>query len=87
MIGETDLIALQVGTAMLGIGSASVFATGILWFEERIELTNKVGALFIFAVNNGQIVFLVLVGHLIEENPVMFLNLQVRNIVTIYITF
>ena len=78
MLGEADLTGLQVGTALLGTGSASVMATGILWFEERILLTKMVSALFVFASNNGQIVFLVLVGHLIEETPVMFLYLQVK---------
>ena len=78
LLGMTDLLGLQIGTVLLGVGSASVVATGFLWFEERMELTKMVSALFVFTSNNGMIVFLVLVGHLIEESPASFLYLQVK---------
>ena len=34
--------ALYFGTAMMGIGCASIFPTGFLWMEQRIVITSKV---------------------------------------------
>ena len=34
---------LCLGTAMLGLGMASIIATGFLWTEERIRVTSKAG--------------------------------------------
>ena len=33
---------LYAGTAMMGVGMASIFATGFLWVEQRITITSKV---------------------------------------------
>ena len=33
---------LYIGTALMGIGMASIFATGFLWLEQRIAISSKV---------------------------------------------
>ena len=37
-----DYQVLYAGTAMMGVGMASIFATGFLWVEQRITITSKV---------------------------------------------
>ena len=33
---------LYIGTSLMGIGMASIFATGFLWLEQRIAISSKV---------------------------------------------
>jgi len=39
--------ALYLGTALLGIGMASIFATGFLWVERRMKVTARIGSAFL----------------------------------------
>lgn len=41
--GNHSIIILWVGSAMLGLGMASVYATGLLWLESFIRITNRIG--------------------------------------------
>ena len=59
----------------MGIGMASIFATGFLWVEQRMTVTNKVGSVFIIASSAGADVFPVLVGQLVETWPMAFIHL------------
>ena len=54
--------ALYCGTALLGVGMASIFATGFLWVERRTAVTARVGAAFMVASSSGADVFPVVVG-------------------------
>lgn len=75
--GQSALIALQVGTGALGVGAASIYATGLLWFEQRVAVTNKIGALFVFTASAGCDVFPILVGQFIGKHPMVFMYVQV----------
>ena len=44
--------ALYFGTAMMGIGCASIFPTGFLWMEQRIVITSKVRNQHITDIDN-----------------------------------
>ena len=41
-LAASSPVALYSGTALLGLGMASIFATGFLWVEQRITITSKV---------------------------------------------
>ena len=72
--GSSALI-LYIGTSLMGIGMASIFATGFLWVEKRMTVTNKISSVFIIASSAGADVFPVLVGQLVETSPMVFIHL------------
>jgi hypothetical protein len=68
-------MSLYLGTALLGVGMASIFATGFLWVERRMTVTARIGSAFMVASSAGADVFALLVGQLVEEHPTGFLHL------------
>ena len=64
-------LVLYLGTAVLGLGMASIFATGFLWAEQKISVTGKVSAALIISSSLGAKLFPVMVGNLVEESPMM----------------
>ena len=42
IFANSSSAVLYFGTALMGIGMASIFATGFLWMEQRIAITSKV---------------------------------------------
>ncbi|PSN31253.1 hypothetical protein C0J52_26179 [Blattella germanica] len=72
MANQTET-ALWVGTALLGIGLASIFPTGILWIERYIHVSNKVAAAFVMGASLGEMVCPVTVYHLMIANPAMLM--------------
>lgn len=79
--------ALWVGTALLGIGLASVFPTGILWIERYIHVSNKVAAAFVVGASLGEIVCPVAVYRLMVNNPAMLMHSAVLINVLCIVTF
>jgi MFS family permease len=79
--------ALWVGTALLGIGLASVFPTGILWIERYIHVSNKVAAAFVVGASLGEIVCPVAVYQLMVNNPAMLMHSAVVINVLCIVTF
>jgi len=72
---QSSATALYLGTALMGVGMASIFATGFLWVEQRMTVTSRVGSLLIIASSAGADVFPVLVGQLVETWPMAFIHL------------
>jgi hypothetical protein len=72
---ETHPVALYLGTALLGVGMASIFATGFLWVERHMTVTARIGSAFTVASSAGADVFPLLVGQLVEDHPAGFLHL------------
>ena len=66
--------ALWVGTALLGIGLASVFPTGILWIERYIHVSNKVAAAFVMGASLGEMVCPVVVYQLMVISPALLMH-------------
>ena len=69
VFGEIHLLCLQVGTAMLGLGLASLFSGAFIWFQTKVNLNNKVGGVFTFFGSAGAQIFLSGVSQLIEDEP------------------
>ena len=61
-----------MGTALLGIGMASIFATGFLWVERRMKVTARIGSAFLVASSSGADIFPLVVGQLVEDHPMGF---------------
>ncbi|KAJ9574913.1 hypothetical protein L9F63_007932 [Diploptera punctata] len=79
--------ALWVGTALLGIGLASVFPTGILWIERYIHVSNKVAAAFVMGASLGEMVCPVAVYHLMVNDPAMLMHSAVVINILCILTF
>ena len=54
--GQTNVYILYVGSALLGIGMASTFATGFVWTERHLLVTNRISAAFSIASSMGEMV-------------------------------
>lgn len=79
--------ALWVGTALLGIGLASIFPTGILWIERYIHVSNKVAAAFVIGASLGEMVCPVTVYHLMVNDPAMLMHSAVVINILCILTF
>jgi FHS family Na+ dependent glucose MFS transporter 1 len=55
--GQTDATILYVGSALIGVGMASTFATGFLWTETHLLVTNRISAAFSVASSMGEMIF------------------------------
>lgn len=71
--GETSVHVLFACTALLGFGMASIYATGLLWLEKRMVITNKIGAAMAISSSLGAKIFPVLVGQTVEKYPMSFM--------------
>lgn len=54
--GQTSLYVLYIGSALLGVGMASTFATGFVWTEQHLLVTNRISAAFSIASSMGEMV-------------------------------
>ena len=43
IFGDQSVSILWVGSALLGFGMASIYATGLLWLESHMKITNRIG--------------------------------------------
>ena len=60
-------------TAMLGIGMASIFPTGITWAERYMRVTGKAAAVFVVGSALGEMALPALTGFLFQSNGPMWL--------------
>jgi hypothetical protein len=79
--------ALWVGTALLGIGLASVFPTGILWIERYIHVSNKVAAAFVMGASVGEMACPAIVYQLMVISPAMLMHSAVVINILCILTF
>jgi len=84
---DQSSLVLYLGTAVLGVGMASIFATGFLWTEQKISVTSKVSATFIICSSLGAKVFPVMVGNLVESWPMMLHYLSLAIVIGCVIIF
>ena len=72
LFAEHSVLTLQILVAVMGLGMAAIYATGLLWSEKYIVVTNKIGAAFALFAMAGPDFFPIIVGSYIEDSP-MFL--------------
>ena len=63
------------------MGSASIYATGLLWLESYIVITSKIGSIFTIMSSLGPDVFPVLAGQFIEDWPMFIMYLTAAIVV------
>ena len=72
LFAEHSVLTLQILVAVMGLGMAAIYATGLLWSEKYIVVTNKIGSAFALFAMAGPDIFPIIVGSYIEDSP-MFL--------------
>ena len=66
------MLVLQILVAVMGLGMAAIYATGLLWSEKYIVVTNKIGSAFALFAMEAPSIFPFLVGSYIEERAQSF---------------
>ena len=59
---------LMIGSAIVGLGSGSLFPMGLLWLQGHMELSGKITALFCLATTLGAQLFRSEIYHLHTYN-------------------
>ena len=59
----------------MGLGMAAIYATGLLWSEKYVEVTDKIGLAFTVSGMLGPQLFPIIVGNYIEDNPMLLMNM------------
>ncbi|GFT03983.1 hypothetical protein NPIL_201451 [Nephila pilipes] len=68
-IGNMYSDFLWLGTALLGLGLASFYASTITWVERHINVTNKVGSSFVVAASFGEMIAPLAISQYVKEMP------------------
>ena len=83
--GEASIEVLQTGVGLSGFGVGSMFAAGMLWLKELVPINNKVTAVICFAARLSEQSYSMGIGHIIEDQPMVFMYVMSGNILTIII--
>ena len=75
IFAEHSLLVLQVSVAVMGLGMAAIYATGLLWSEDYVVVTDKIGLAFTISGMLGPQLFPIIVGNFIEHNPMLLMNM------------
>ena len=70
---EESLAALRAFTAILGVGAASIYATGYLWLEQRMKVTGRIAAAIQVSAGLGPDFVPIVAGQLVEAWPMAFM--------------
>jgi len=73
ILGDTSIVVLYVASGLMGVGTASVYATGLLWLERRVQISNRISAAITISASLGIKAFPVLVGQTVENLPMSFM--------------
>jgi len=65
-------LILVLAVAMAGAGVASVFASGMLWVKEQMEVTNRISSVFTMSCSISSQLYALLIGSYIESWPMVF---------------
>ena len=79
--GDQNQEILWVGSAMMGFGIASIYATGLLWLESFVTITNRIGAAMTVASSIGADLFPVISGQLLEKYPMTLMYITCGTII------
>ena len=71
----------------MGLGMAAIYATGLLWSEKYIVVTNRIGSAFALFAMAGPDVFPIIVGNYIEDSPMFLMYTTLATILGCMIIF
>ena len=87
LYADLALKLFQILTAVVGLGMASVYATGLLWVEQYTPVTRFMGALFTLASSTGPDVLPILVGQFITREPMFMVYLSLGAVSACMVVF
>ena len=85
--GNENLVVLQIGSALIGFGMAAIYATGLLWLETYVKITNRIGAAMSCMSGIGYNLFLVFIGQYLTEFPMILMYVTGGSIMLCTIMF
>lgn len=68
-VGSIYSVFLWLGSAILGLGLASFYASSITWLEMHVTITNKIGSGFVIAASFGEMVAPLAISQYVTEQP------------------
>ena len=77
IFAESTVEALGIFTAFMGIGMAPIYASSMLWMDQFMTVTNKIGGLMTVAAGVGADVFPLLLGQFIATFAMLLMYVQV----------
>ena len=77
IFAESNVEALGIFTAFMGIGMAPIYASSMLWMDQFMTVTNKIGGLMTIAARVGGDAFPLLLGQFIATFPMLLMYMQV----------
>ncbi len=77
----TLFFLLQAIAGVLGFGMASIYATGLLWLEQFVTISSRMGAAFTIASSLGPDVYPPAIGQVIVSNPMFLMNTILATVV------
>ena len=80
--GQQTVLALQICTALMGFGISPAFPCTLLWMEEIVTVSSKIGSSLMIAASVGADVFPIVLGQFIEDEPMMQMYLSMAIIVS-----
>ena len=85
--GDESVLWLKIASGVLGFGTAAIYATGLLWLEQYMKITNRIGAFMSVAACIGSNVFPLMMGQLVEDVPMIIMYLTFATIAVCSINF
>ena len=77
IFGDSSIEALNIFTAFMGIGMASIYASSMLWMDQYMTVTNKIGSLMTISASIGADSFPLFLGQFIDTFPMILMYMQV----------
>ncbi|RWS21765.1 sodium-dependent glucose transporter 1-like protein [Leptotrombidium deliense] len=87
VLGLNSILVLWITCATSGAGFACLHAAILSFVEERIDVTNIIGGVFMFTGAAGKIISPLIIGHFIENKPFVFVDCYVFCITAMIIAF
>ena len=77
MFGDVSSTALIILSGFMGLGTAPIFASCMLWMDQFMTVTNKIGGFMTVAGAIGADVFPLFLGQFIATMPMLLMYMQV----------
>ena len=74
---EKSVYVLYICSGVMGTGMASIWACGILWLKQHINVTNRIGSFIIVAGSLGGNSFLIMMGQFISGFPMLLMYIEI----------
>ncbi|CAL1292069.1 unnamed protein product [Larinioides sclopetarius] len=81
-IGNMYSNFLWIGTALLGLGLASFYASTVTWVERHVNVTNKIGSSFVVAASLGEMIAPFAISQYVKQKPQVLMYIISGSVVT-----